>query len=462
MTRPHTISLRLALWLSCAALLGGLAGCRPKAPPPPPTVQLQLTSSPAGAQVLVDDKLVGTTPFDAPVRKAPHVVQLQLTGYDTEWRMITTTMLTKPVAFDIVLSPTTAAVYITTTPPGAFVMLDGTDRGPSPVVVAQVGLGEHQVVLHMAGCADKQVAFSVNGPRPVRVDERMDSVMGQLRVFSSPTGADIYINDQSYGTTPEDSTVPLIVKDLSAGEYQVRAERPGYQSITQAVLVKRNATQEVRLPTMKQLPGSVEITSDPPGAKVYNNTSELLGVTPLSLTDLPDGEASYRIEKEGFAPASQSVTIARGLVKHIDVTLTSSTGSVTLSTEPPGVMVYLDGKLVGTTQPADNPQVSRILSVDGVTPGPHRIDLALATFEPARQSVFVEQGKTSQMKLIKLRKQWLPTHELKVVYGQVYRGVLLSRKPDGSVDFERAPNIIVTYKANEIEYLKPLTKEAGP
>ncbi len=451
--------MRGRIWLHwiCLVALVALAGCKPKGPPPITTVNLKVTSTPAGAQVLVDDDLAGVTPFEGEVTVDRHMLEVRLPGYETEWRPLPANPTHNHV-FDLTLRPICAAVHVDSVPSGALLKLDGADKGAAPQVLMEVPVGQHELLFSLNGYADKRIALNIEDARPQRIREELESVMAQLEVVTELPGVDIYVGDKLRGTTGMDGAA-LRIGDLLAGEYVVTAKKPGYQELAQNVVLPRNGSKTLRFEAMKELPGSVKITSDPAGAKVHNAGGELLGVTPLTVANLPNGEATFTISKAGYLGVERSVTVSRGLVKQIDVTLTSNTGAVSFMTEPAGFKYYLDGRELGTTAPADNPLVSREVTHDGLVPGPHRIDLVNPEFESFSRAFQVERDKTTRLGTLRPKKRWLPTHELKTTAGPVYRGILVTRYPDGSILFERAPNIRVTYKADEIKSVAKLEGE---
>jgi hypothetical protein len=71
---------------------------------------------------------------------------------------------------------------------------------------------------------------------PVRTPERAD---GTLFVFSRPTGADVYVDEQMAGTTP------LSLASISAGTHRVRIALPGHRRWETAVAVPPGAAARV-------------------------------------------------------------------------------------------------------------------------------------------------------------------------------------------------------------------------
>ncbi len=90
--------------------------------------------------------------------------------------------------------------------------------------------------------------------------------------------------------------------------------------------------------------GSLEITSDPPGAKVAISGAMQPGVTPLTVTGLPPGPVTVQVMSPlaAYGDAEQTVTIAAGGTQALPVKLTLLQGSLRVKSTPPGASVYLD------------------------------------------------------------------------------------------------------------------------
>ncbi len=58
----------------------------PEAPKPPPTTELTITSDPGGAELNLDGKPAGKTPYKAPVARGKHKAVITLAGHVTETR----------------------------------------------------------------------------------------------------------------------------------------------------------------------------------------------------------------------------------------------------------------------------------------------------------------------------------------------------------------------------------------
>lgn len=71
------------------------AALTPKPPPPPPDPQLDIWSTPAGADIFVDGKYVGKTPYSMSVAQGEHTVSIRKKDFDMWQRKLTVTSARK-------------------------------------------------------------------------------------------------------------------------------------------------------------------------------------------------------------------------------------------------------------------------------------------------------------------------------------------------------------------------------
>lgn len=124
-------------------------------------------------------------------------------------------------------------LLVRTMPPGASVLVDGVDRGQTPMSLRDVDYGTHRVDISAFGyeqqvrevtlsAATTVAAISVElspSVEPPPAAQRRGSVF----VDSRPAGARVLVNDAAVGLTP------VLVPDLVPGTHHLRIERDGYQ-----------------------------------------------------------------------------------------------------------------------------------------------------------------------------------------------------------------------------------------
>ena len=100
------------------------------------------------------------------------------------------------------------------------------------------------------------------------------------------------------------------------------------------------------------VPGSVTVSSNPDGAQIQLDGQSNPGwVTPLELTELTPGRHTITLNKAGYAPETRTVDIASRGKAVVTMQLALLPAVLTVSSEPAGARVYLDGKDMGKPTP---------------------------------------------------------------------------------------------------------------
>ncbi|WP_440954393.1 PEGA domain-containing protein [Methanosarcina sp. Mfa9] len=94
--------------------------------------------------------------------------------------------------------------------------------------------------------------------------------------------------------------------------------------------------------------GKIEITTTPNGSEIYINEISG-GTTPARLTDVPPGFYEVLLKQEGYDDVFERVLVRPGETSVISKKLSFKEGVCSISSEPGGASVYLDGKYKGIT-----------------------------------------------------------------------------------------------------------------
>lgn len=165
------------------------------APTPPPTPaygSITISSSPAGANIYIDNVYKGLTPaIFSGLPNGNHSVLLKMDGYtDFEKSVfilgddhsLETILLEKtktpsgtsipgqmtqtaggtPAPSPAVQAPGYGSLSVTTSPSGALVYVDGSMKGISPATIPMLAEGPHEVVLIMDGYQDLKTTITIN------------------------------------------------------------------------------------------------------------------------------------------------------------------------------------------------------------------------------------------------------------------------------------------------------------
>ncbi len=229
---------------------------------------LFVESTPGGADVYVDGNYQGTSPVTVgAMSTGTHQVELHLAGYD---------VLTSPqyvgagqvTVANLALIPDSSSspygsIDITSTVPGAVVYLDGIYKGSTQsgdsFNIISVDPGSHSLLLHLPGHTDFQQTVQVYAGRisdvnavftPLPVSQQSSSTspaVGSIIVTSSPTGGQVYVDNQFRGVTP------VTIYNVAQGTHIINLKLAGYSDYSTSVDVPAN--QMVQVP-VTFVPGS--------------------------------------------------------------------------------------------------------------------------------------------------------------------------------------------------------------
>jgi hypothetical protein len=128
------------------------------------------------------------------------------------------------------------------------VRVDGKSRGVTPLALRDLAFGAHRIEVSYAGHDSRQRRVTLSERRPARtidfelrptrvpdVTTATTNSTGSLQVASSPSGAQVFVDDNLIGTTP------LLLSDVSAGSRSLRIEKSGYKIWTSSVQIKAGA-----------------------------------------------------------------------------------------------------------------------------------------------------------------------------------------------------------------------------
>ena len=213
---------------------------------------LYITSDPSDAMVYLDASYRGKTPLSLNnVATGEHVVEMDLSGY-YDWKSTVTVPSggTRTVSATLSKIPTsnTGWIYVSSSPGGATVLLDGTNVGQTPTSGAlklnNIVAGSHTANLQLNGyqaytTGVNVVPATVSQVDAVLVPASVVPSVGGLSVSSTPSGANVYVDNAFRGVTP------LTLNDITSGSHTLLLQMTGYQDYVATVQVNKGATNTV-------------------------------------------------------------------------------------------------------------------------------------------------------------------------------------------------------------------------
>jgi hypothetical protein len=130
-------------------------------------------------------------------------------------------------------------------------------------------------------------------------------------------------------------------------------------------------------------PGTLDLRSVPDGASVMME-EKYRGKAPLTLSGLAPGTYTVTFSQFGFRKFSTRVPVEAGRITEVIATMLPDTGALSITTDPSGAGVQVDGKDTGTTP----------LITGNLTEGNHTIAVSLDGYTSMPVEVVVIPGQT--------------------------------------------------------------------
>ena len=281
-------------------------------------------TKPAGATVTCRGTNLGTTPLlltELRCGPAAHTLELSLNGYKkmrVDVRMPDRT----PIVREEELVLDSGTLLCTSEPPGATVLVDGIERGVTPVEVL-IPRGGADLTFRLAGYRDVKQSVGMSAGERRELPVKLEGLPARLTVVTEPEKARIYLDGSFQGKSPVTASM------VSAGAHEIRAELPGYASVTCTVEVASggDATKTLKLESVL---GRIEVSTDPVGAKVSLD-GRSRGTTGsgesriLAIEEVEAGEHTVQVYLDGYLPQSLTVKVNAKETKQLPFTLRRDT-----------------------------------------------------------------------------------------------------------------------------------------
>jgi hypothetical protein len=201
---------------------------------------------------------------------------------------------------------------------------------------------------------------------------------GYLNATSIPTGSEVLLNNKSIGTTP------LRQEKISSGFHEVIIRKSNYHDYRESFSINDGDTKDISATLMEAF-GSMIITSEPNGAKVFIDGREV-GVTPYRNTQLASGRYNIVISKDLYTDSREVITISDGQEVSKFYALTQNYGILRISAAD--AEIFIDGARVGQGTYTAN-----------LTPGQYRLKASKDRHTDDERTVLVELGQTQNITL---------------------------------------------------------------
>lgn len=311
---------------------------------------IYVISTPSGADVYLDGTLKGSSPLMIhDPGDGSHDLVLRLAGF-SDWRksILVPSSGTVTATADLLATDSIPGqgLNITSDPSGATVLLDGSAKGITPVVLHTISPGIHILELQYSGYNSWKSTVDVPETtiRDLQVSLVPDAATapGRIRVTSDPGDSSLMIDGTYTGMIPEGECLNLDAKP--PGEYTLVISHTGYRPyITRVVVTPGNVSDvTATLVTVLGTParGNLSVSTSPAGASVLVD-NETIGISPVSDYQMTAGDHHVSVFLNGYAGYASDVHIPADESSVISVSLQKETSPV----YSPASLITLAGAL---------------------------------------------------------------------------------------------------------------------
>lgn len=406
----------------------------------------QIISNPAGASIIYNKKVIGKTPYTISAKPNFYVIKLEKPGFNPQYASFQIKEGNNPAA-TYELKKTTASVLVDSVPSQAYVTFNDIRIGETPCVLPDLEFGTYKLTLNKAGHSSKDVSFTINSERPLKISTSLEKNIGSIEITSDPANAKIMLNGQNVGITPFKGEFP-------DGEYKIVLQLPNYIEMTSTVVIQKGKKIHKKY-KLDIMPCSFEIVTVPEKAKIFFD-GKYVGDSPVLIEDqLANKEHHLIINAPGFAPQNHKVKTTPGKKETFSYNLKRNCGDLDLQINPPGVTVYIDGEKYAVTKKSESSKQSQIISVKNLSPGAHTVRIAHRRGIPNSKTkkINIIAGETVRPEPMSL---WIPTAEVVYTDDSTEHVIILSENEKG-IFVEPQNHIkytILRKKIKKINYFK--------
>lgn len=257
----------------------------------------------------------------------------------------------------------TGTINVFSNPAGAKIFLDGKDTDlATPSILENLTIGKTYIVkLTKDKFAEFEKTFAITSIEPVSMEADLLEEAGTLEIITEPEGASIFVNGE-----PADKITPFTLSGLALNsDLKITLVKPEYNDIDQIVKLTSNKPQTLTAKMVKTTAemGSIKVSSNPSGARIFYNGRDLGLVTPADIPNVPIGEKqNIRLTKSGFETITKTATVKDTDPFSLSIDLKPITEeakqaeekltTANVSSKPPGARIFLNGKNTGLKTPA--------------------------------------------------------------------------------------------------------------
>ena len=202
--------------------------------------QMQFTTIPAGAELYIDERLIGQTPVTAEVLETGSQLKVTLAGYKTYTQQVSVKAGTNAQQPPIELIVADGTLQIDSSPSSASVTINNKFLGTTPVEVALAPFTQHRVELFLEGYLKASQLTQVQPEKTSEIAINLVPNIGSIAFTVSPADAQILVDNRNQGSGSR-------TLSLTAKPHSVSIQKQGYETKSLTITPRPGHEQALKI-----------------------------------------------------------------------------------------------------------------------------------------------------------------------------------------------------------------------
>ena len=218
--------------------------------------ELTVSSNPDSADVEIDGKAYGTTPFNEFLEQGQHKIRLTKTGYKPYEKIVTVKRDdTTDVNVEMEMLP--GSLSLNSEPSGAALFINGIDYGLTPYNRDSIEAGDYTIRLTKDGFDPLEQTITVLPGQPLKRSFILEPNTGTIVLSVNPPGLNIYLDDKFVCRTEPDSKAKshdvakrVTLVNISAGEHTLTVSNKHAEPKMKSITITIGKGKTVQVPDL--------------------------------------------------------------------------------------------------------------------------------------------------------------------------------------------------------------------
>jgi serine/threonine protein kinase len=198
---------------------------------------------------------------------------------------------------------------------------------------------------------------------------------------TEPVGASVYEGESLLGVTP----LKLTKEEIGVGDHILEVSMPGYADEVYAFSLRHGEKIDLVLPLTQSF-GSLRLSSEPPGAKVFLENI-YRGDTPFTIHRLHEGIHAVTMSYPGYISSQDTIGLKTGSADSVHSVLIPIPATLFITSVPESAHVFIDSLIMETRTPVET----------ALQPGSHQIQILKEGYLPVDSLMTLDPGEDQRV-----------------------------------------------------------------